>query len=188
MTGINELERYDRQIRIWGEEGQRRISEAKVTIVGSGDLAKYTAMPLTALGIGQLRLLGSRQEGVLLDIPIERSYVEALNKLNPNVNLCSLPIDLESRLSWEFLCGSDVIVDTTNNPRSKSLVLEYAAKKDIPVITASVASSYAKAMLWMLGDELEVEHLMPNFEGAEPNPMISLLWGGVIAEEVKNSF
>jgi len=179
-SAINELERYDRQVRIWGEEGQQKLSKANITIIGTSQLAKYTALPLTALGIGNVRILGAektKENEHLLDIPLE--------KLNPNVNILSLPIDLETRTATIFLENSNAIIDTTNNPKSKTIVLEYAKKHKIPVITASVSQSNAKVMLWTPNIEQKYEHTMPNFQDKQQNPLIALLFGGIIAEEIK---
>lgn len=189
-TAVNELDRYLRQIKIWGEDGQKKISNAKVVIVGSGNCAKYTAMPLTALGFGEVRILGTgTEEGMLMDIPFNEErvmgYEMALKKLNPQVRVLGLPIDLESRLGQDLLTDTQVIIDTTNSTCSKALVIDYAQKHDIPVLTSGVASSYAKLMLLRPGQEVETAHMMPNFEGQEQSPLISLLWGGVIAEEAK---
>ena len=190
---VNELDRYDRQKKIWGEEGQRKLSRAKVAIVGDSACAAYAAMPLVALGIGEIRLLGSaptRTGESLLAVPFAdgprvHAHRQTLALLNPTVNILSLPLDLETRLAQDFLGGATLIVDATNNPRSKALVLDHAEKRRTPVLTTSAAASYAKLMAWVPGQPIEAAHLMPQYEGLAQSPLLGLLFGGLIAEEVK---
>ncbi|MEM3476261.1 MAG: MoaD family protein, partial [Candidatus Bathyarchaeia archaeon] len=56
---INELERYSRQIalRKIGLEGQRKLKEAKVSIVGVGGLGCVSAVQLAAMGVGYLKII-----------------------------------------------------------------------------------------------------------------------------------
>ncbi len=197
---MNELERYERQQRIWGQEGQERLAKAVVTIVGDSHCAKYTALPLAALGVGQVRILGGRKseaDELFLDLPLGLSgdtyavqgYAHVLSRVNPAVTLASLPLDFNTRLGQAFLKDSQVIVEATNNPQSKAVVFEYARSMKIPVITAGVAESYAKLMLWnpqqSPPQNVELSHLMPQYEGIRQGSLVSLLWGGLIAEEVK---
>src|SRR3989338_1543425 len=120
MTQVDEHVRYDRQERIWGKEGQDKIAKAKVTIIGSGNCAKYTVLPLAALGVGEIRIIGTgntTSEEMFMDIPLADSsrvaaYRNALGVVNPNIRVLDLPMDLESRLAQHVLEGSDIIIDT----------------------------------------------------------------------------
>ncbi|MBI4918515.1 ThiF family adenylyltransferase [archaeon] len=187
---VNEQERYDRQIRLWGKGGQEKINNAQVAVIGSGPLARDLSMSLTALGVGQIRLIGSGNlnDEKFLDIPVEGNavdeYKRVLNKINPNVNVNVLTSSLESRLMQYFLRDVKAIVETTNNPRSKALTHEYAKKANIPVFSASSMQGYAKATPYFGGD-ITLDHLMPNFEGHKQDDLISVGFGGVLAEEVK---
>ena len=49
-----EIERYDRQIRVFGVEGQIKLKKAKVTVIGVGGLGSISSLYLTAMGIGKL--------------------------------------------------------------------------------------------------------------------------------------
>ncbi len=211
--GINELERYDRQLRIWGKQGQQQLAAGKVTIIGAGNAARYTALPLAALGVGELRLLGStrvRGQETFLDVPLQPNNVrrnkdkpqntdtwntdndaavyqiaKVLRQVNPNCTVLPLALDLETRLAQEVLEGSTVIVDATNDPRSKALGLEFARKNNIPLLTLGVGSAYAKMQAYRSPAEIEVSFLMPQFSSSSPDLLLSLLWGGLAAEEIK---
>ncbi len=188
---MNEAERYDRQERLFGKEGQEKIFRTKVTIIGDGPCAMYTAIPLVALGIGEVRIIGGRRikrSEKFMDFHLYPGdaavrYAQALKLLNPGVRVLGLPMDLESRVAKPFLEGTHMIVDTTNDPRSKAIALEYARKEVIPMITAGVGRSSLKIM--MCRREVKEAYYMPNFEGERQGNLVSLLCGGLIAEEVK---
>ncbi len=196
LEGMNELVRYDRQKKIWGEEGQIKLENAVVTIIGADYGAYYAALPLVALGVGEVRIIGTgkmKTEDRVLDMRFtgkERvlAYERGFKMLNPNTRVIGIPVDLETRLAQDFLQKSSVIIDTTNNPKSKMLALEFAKNRygseRIPFITTGISNNYAKMMIWQ-GEKMEVDHLMTHFSGFEQHPLLALLWGGVISEEVK---
>ena len=51
------MKRYDRQERITGWD-QKKLKDATVSIVGDGKTAQYIALPLAALGVGEIRIIG----------------------------------------------------------------------------------------------------------------------------------
>ena len=57
MLTADELERYSRQISIFGEEGQLKLKRTKVLIAGAGGLGSASATYLTVAGIGKMRIV-----------------------------------------------------------------------------------------------------------------------------------
>lgn len=57
MLDPQEIERYDRQIRIFGIEGQEKLKKASVLIVGIGGLGTAAATYLAYAGVGRLVLV-----------------------------------------------------------------------------------------------------------------------------------
>lgn len=49
--------RYDRQIRLWGDEGQLSIQQARVCVFGSSALAAETMKSLVLAGIGSIHIV-----------------------------------------------------------------------------------------------------------------------------------
>jgi molybdopterin/thiamine biosynthesis adenylyltransferase len=194
VTTVNEHVRYDRQERIWGKEGQRKIQQARVAIVGDGPFAKYLALPLAALGVGELNLIGDSwaHHEHLMDVPVHDEYrvdgyARALHLLNPMVRVIPIPMRMDTRLPTAFLRDATIIVDATNDPQSKALVFSHAKDARIPVLTGSVGAQDAVLRLWKPGEELLAPHFSPQYEGLLQDPVLALLWGGLASEEVKKA-
>ena len=57
MLSEDELERYARQIMLFGEDGQEKLKKAKVFIAGAGGLGCPVALYLAVAGIGSIKLV-----------------------------------------------------------------------------------------------------------------------------------
>lgn len=183
------IRRYDRQTLIEGWN-QEKLKNGAVTIVGSDVLARYIALSLTALGIGKIRVIDSSaglRDEILLDLPLAfpyraKSLEQTLMKINPNVNIHGVSANLTTRATQYYLQGSQVIVDATNDPVSKSHVLDYHNKTKVPVISASCDETKGKIVYV---NDLNSAALMQIFEGKKQGDLVALELGGVVGEEVK---
>jgi molybdopterin/thiamine biosynthesis adenylyltransferase len=54
---VGEPTRYERQIKIFGAEGQKKLKKAKATIAGAGGLGSASATYLTVAGVGRIRVV-----------------------------------------------------------------------------------------------------------------------------------
>ena len=103
MLTAAELERYKRQIGIFGEEGQLRLKQAKVFIAGAGGLGSVIAVYLAMAGIGRMCIadhdvvaLSNLNRQILhwdSDIGKKKldSAREKLGEMNPNLEIGILP-------------------------------------------------------------------------------------------------
>ncbi|MBI5148982.1 ThiF family adenylyltransferase [Candidatus Pacearchaeota archaeon] len=186
--------RYDRQMLI-DDWDQQTLSRATVTIIGSGNLAKYTALPLAALGVGNIRIIDSAEgskEDMLLDLSLEgkvkvKALEKALKIINPEINVIGIDSELSSVSSYYFLEGSDVIIDATNSKVSKSHAFGFHHNiHNTPLISASADREKGKIVPSSIADLVgSSAFLMPMFDGKEQGDLVSIELGGVIAEEVK---
>ncbi len=113
------FERYSRQIMVFGEEGQRRLSEAKVLVVGAGGLGSPVIAYLAAAGVGRIGIVdGDSVEESNLQRQIihagnlgenkAKSAAEFVKKLNPEVEVDVHPYPLTSENVLEVVRQYDV--------------------------------------------------------------------------------
>ena len=148
----DELVRYGRHLALpeFGVEGQRRVKQAKVAVVGLGGLGSPAVLYLAAAGIGTLGLIdGDRvdltnlQRQVLYDDEdIGASKVDVasrrLSRMNPAIAIVPHPVRLDSSNALEILSGFDIVVDGTDNFPTRYLVNDASVLLGIPSVHGSV--------------------------------------------------
>ncbi len=147
-----ETRRYARQLLLpeVGVEGQRRLLDARVLVVGAGGLGSPAALYLAAAGVGTIGLvdddvveLSNLQRQVLHATGrIGQSKVEsgrvALEALNPGVRVVAHAERLEATNVERLLAAYDVIVDGSDRFETRYLVNDAAVGLRKPVVHASV--------------------------------------------------
>ena len=125
----HELERYSRHILLkeLGGLGQRRIKDSSVLIIGAGGLGAPVIQYLAASGVGTIGIidhdkvsLSNLQRQVIY--PTKQvgeqkvfSAVDAIYRLNNNVNVRPYNRRLNSEIAEEIFSEYDVVVDGTDN-------------------------------------------------------------------------
>lgn len=131
-----ELERYSRHLIIpeFNIEGQRRLKNAKVLVVGCGGLGSPLLLYLTAAGVGTIGIVDfdvvdetNLQRQVLFtvnDLGNSKSgtAIKRLQGLNPNVRFVEHNTRLTSDNALEILADYDVVADGTDNFPTRYLV------------------------------------------------------------------
>ena len=160
-----ELTRYSRQIMIpnWNVEGQLKLKNAKVTIVGVGGLGCPVALYLTAAGVGRITLidkekieLSNLNRQVLhwsVDIGKFKTFsaIEKLSKLNPLIKFESYEEEIERESIRELIKGSNVVVDCLDNWKTRFILNEACVSERIPLVHAGVHSWYGQITTIMPG-------------------------------------
>ena len=160
MLTERELQRYDRQIMIYGfgEEGQEKLKKARVFIAGAGGLGSPTAIYLAAAGIGTIRMadhdtveLSNLNRQVLhWDENIggrkAESAVAKLQKLNPDVRIEAIAETLTEANASQLVADSDLIVDAMDNLPTRYLLNKTAIEKGIPFFHGAVYGFEGRAM------------------------------------------
>ena len=160
-----ELTRYSRQIMIpnWNVEGQLRLKNAKVTIVGVGGLGCPVALYLTAVGVGRITLidkekieLSNLNRQILhwsMDIGKFKTFsaIEKLSKLNPLIKIESYEREIEKENIRELIKGSNVVVDCLDNWKTRFILNEACVSERIPLVHAGVHSWYGQITTIMPG-------------------------------------
>jgi len=154
---MSNLERYSRQIlfQAVGEEGQRKLLDSRVAVVGAGALGTVISNHLVRSGVGSIRLIDrdlvelsnlQRQtlfdeEDAKLQLPKAVAAQNRLNKINSNVKVEAVITDLNLDNAEELLSGFDVLVDGTDNFMTRFLMNDVAVKYGIPWVHGAAVSS-----------------------------------------------
>ena len=145
--------RYQRHLLLpeVGEEGQLKLLNARVLMLGAGGLGSPAAMYLAAAGVGTIGIVdmdvvdeSNLQRQILhnMDRIGERkvdSAKKTLTALNPDVNVIAYDVRLGADNIVSILSeGWDVIVDGADNFPSRYILNDASVKLGIPVVHGSI--------------------------------------------------
>jgi molybdopterin-synthase adenylyltransferase len=167
-TKLINAERYSRQILFKGigAEGQARLAEARVAIVGCGATGSALASLLARAGVGWLRVIdrdyvepSNLQRQVLFD---EQDAAESLPKaiaaarkirgFNSEIEVDAHVADVTPGNVGELLEGAHIILDGTDNFETRYLINDYAVSKGVPWIYTAAVGSYGVVMNVLPGE------------------------------------
>ncbi|HTA35047.1 MAG TPA: molybdopterin-synthase adenylyltransferase MoeB [Solirubrobacteraceae bacterium] len=145
-------ERYSRHLLIpeIGVEGQQKLLDARVLLLGAGGLGSPTALYLAAAGVGTLGIvdddvvdLSNLQRQVIHDTerigtPKVDSAEQTIRALNPDVNVVKYQTRIDASNIMEIIDGYDVIVDGVDNFPTRYLLNDASVRLQIPVVSASI--------------------------------------------------
>ncbi len=145
-------DRYSRHLLIpeIGAEGQQKLLDAKVLLLGAGGLGSPTALYLAAAGVGTLGIvdddvvdLSNLQRQVIHNnqrigtLKVD-SAEESIRALNPDVKVVKYPFRLGAENIMEVIEGYDAIVDGVDNFPTRYLLNDATVRLGIPVVSASI--------------------------------------------------
>ncbi len=145
-------DRYSRHMLVpeIGIEGQLKLLDAKVLLLGAGGLGSPTALYLAAAGVGTLGIvdddvvdLSNLQRQVIhtserVGTPKVDSAEESIGALNPDVNVVKYPVRIDASNIVEIIKDYDVIVDGVDNFPTRYLLNDATVRLKIPVVSASI--------------------------------------------------
>ena len=159
---IEPRERYSRQVLFAGigEQGQRRLAEAHVAIVGVGATGAAAAGLLARAGVGRLTLIdrdfvepSNLQRQVLFDeedaraaLPKAEAARRHLERLNSSVSVTAHVADLVPGNVESLLEGAHILLDGTDNFETRYLLNDLAVRDGRPWIYAAAVGAYAATM------------------------------------------
>jgi molybdopterin/thiamine biosynthesis adenylyltransferase len=155
-------ERYSRQILFpgIGEEGQRRLLDSHVAIVGCGALGSFQAEALARSGVGRLTIVdrdfvepSNLHRQWLFDeadaaeaIPKAIAAGRSLARINSGVSVTGVVADLAPSNIEELLGASALILDGTDNFETRYLINDYCVSRGLPWIYGAAVGSYGVTM------------------------------------------
>jgi len=147
----DELMRYSRQIMLpqIGIDGQKKISQAKVLLFGAGGLGSPVAMYLVACGVGTLTIVDpdtvditNIQRQILHsthDVDKDKviSAAQTLEIINPQTKLLTIKTTLEGDKLEEEVLQADIVVDATDNFKSRYLINAACVKTKTALVSGA---------------------------------------------------
>ncbi len=153
-----QLDRYARHIVLKeiGGEGQRRLLDCSVAIVGAGGIGAPAIHYLTAAGIGALRVidndvvtLDNLQRQVLFatgDVGRPKTDVagSVVARLNPDVRFAGMKTRLGFGNVAELLDGVDLVLDGSDNFATRLTVSDHCTSARLPLVSAAIGQFQAQ--------------------------------------------
>lgn len=144
------MDRFDRQRRLFGDEGQRRLQAASVGIVGGGGIGSFVLLELAYLGIGKIVLVDgdhleasnrNRLVGAWESHPHGVCKVQILSELaksiDSSIEVRGIPNSVEDDNAKRALAEVDVVMGCVDDDGPRILLNGFCCEQGIPYIDAS---------------------------------------------------
>ncbi len=158
MISLELDDRYSRQVlfRGIGEEGQGKLSAARVALVGCGATGSAIASLLARAGIGTLRIIdrdyverSNLQRQSLFDeadaaesLPKAIAAARKIAAFNSQIVVEPQVADLTPTNIEALLAGMHLILDGTDNFETRYLINDFAVSRPLPWIYSAAVGSY----------------------------------------------
>jgi molybdopterin-synthase adenylyltransferase len=167
-TAPDQYHRYARQVIFAGigHEGQERLSNGRVTILGIGALGTHVADSLVRSGVGFVRLvdrdvpdLSNLQRQVLFDsddveggLPKAVVAANRLGRINPDVEIEPVVADVNQFNIEGLITDVDLVIDGSDNFELRYLLNDAAIKHGKPWSYGGAISGHGMSMTIRPGD------------------------------------
>ena len=147
-----EVERFSKHLmlRDIGVKGQKRIKAARVVVVGAGALGSPVIQYLAAAGVGTIKVvdfdevaLENLQNQVLhtnrdVHRPKVASARDKVRNINRDIKFEDVNLQLTSDNIYEVIDGYDLVIDCTDNYKSRYLINDACVLAGIPLIFSAI--------------------------------------------------
>lgn len=161
----SQFERYQRQIRLTevGIEGQKKLQDAKVLLVGAGALGSPSAIYLATAGVGtigvvdgdRVELSNLHRQVIHASSNVKRLKTESakihLQALNPEIDVIEHPVYLTSENARTLIQPYDLVINGTDNFPTRYLINDACVLLRKPLIDASILRFNGQATVYMPG-------------------------------------
>jgi len=203
-----ELDRYSRQVMLEeiGYQGQLKLKQAKVCVVGVGGLGNPIAIRLAAMGVGKIRIVDRdvielsnlHRQTMFNEDDVGQVKVEAaakkLRKLNADIIIEELPVSINDYTALDVVEGCDVVIDALDSVNARYSLNKACIEKKIPFVTGAAVGVTGQSFT-ILPNETACYHClfpaldedsMPtcSIEGVHPS-ILSIIGGIEVSEAVK---
>ncbi len=203
-----ELDRYSRQIMLEeiGYQGQLKLKQAKVCVVGVGGLGNPIVTRLAAMGVGKIRIVDRdvielsnlHRQTMFNEDDVGQVKVEIaakkLRKLNADIIIEELPVSVNDYTALDVVDGCDVVIDALDSVNARYSLNKACIEKKIPFVTGAAVGVTGQSFT-ILPNETACYHClfpaldedsMPtcSIEGVHPS-ILSIIGGIEVSEAVK---
>jgi len=162
MLSKDELERYDRQIRIdkIGVEGQQKLKSANVLVVGAGGLGSPILLYLGSSGVGRIGIVDGDVVSItnlnrqilynVDDLGKEKVLVAKgkIEKLNPNITVEAFNTWLtDEEITERIFSKFSAVIDATDNYETRYLINRIAVKLNKILFIGAVGRFVGQVMV-----------------------------------------
>jgi adenylyltransferase/sulfurtransferase len=203
-----ELDRYSRQVMLEeiGYQGQLKLKQAKVCVVGVGGLGNPIVTRLAAMGVGKIRIVDRdvielsnlHRQTMFNEDDVGQVKVETaakkLRKLNPDIIIEELPISINDYTALEVVDGCDVVVDALDSVNARYSLNKACIEKKIPFVTGAAVGVTGQCFTILPNQSACYHCLFPaldedsmptcSIEGVHPS-ILSIVGGIEVSEAVK---
>jgi adenylyltransferase/sulfurtransferase len=189
MMSRQKNERYQRQMLLFGEEGQAALKEASVLVAGAGGLGSPVACYLAVAGVGHIRIVdhdrversnlnrqilhGEQDIGVLkVD-----SARETLLWLNPEIEIDPRAVTINEGNIGSLVDGVDLIVDAMDNYPTRYLLNCAAIDRGIPLFHGAIHGLCGQATTIIPGRTACLRCMFPHPPPKETFPVVGVTPG-----------
>lgn len=203
-----DLDRFSRQVMLEeiGYNGQLKLKNATVCVVGTGGLGNPITSRLAAMGVGTLRIVDRdvielsnlHRQTMFDEDDVGQVKVEVaekkLRKLNPDCKIEALAVSVNDYTALEVVEGCDVVIDALDSVNARYALNKACVKFGIPFVTGAAVGVSGQAFTvlpkesacyYCMFPDLN-EDTMPtcSIEGVHPS-ILSIVGGIEVAEAVK---
>ena len=189
---IDEVRRYSRHLIIpdVGMDGQKRLKNAKVLIIGAGGLGSPALLYLAAAGVGTLGIIdddvvdeSNLQRQVIhgqsdIGIPKVDSAAASVAEINPYVKVIKHNLRLDEDNVLDIFKDYDLILDGTDNFATRYLVNDAAVILNKPYVWGSIYRFEGQVSVFWAQEGPQYRDLYP--EPPPPGMVPSCAEGGVL--------
>ncbi|MCK9630459.1 MAG: HesA/MoeB/ThiF family protein [Methanoregula sp.] len=189
MLSGRELERYKRQILLFGEEGQERLKKAHIFIAGAGGLGSPIAIYLAVAGVGTITIVDMdtvdqsnlNRQILHTDRDVgKKKTISALEKLqayNPDITVNAIDATISADNASRLVGRADGIVDAMDNYPVRYLLNRVALEKKIPFFHGAIRGFYGQATTIIPGETPCLECIFPKAPPKEVFPVVGVTPG-----------
>lgn len=188
MLSIQDYLRYTKPMLLpeIGNEGQEKIKNAKVLVIGAGGLGCPILQYLATSGVGTIGIvdfdfveLSNLHRQVLynenhIGLPKATTASEILKKLNPVINCISFEEKISAANSERILSQFDIVVDGCDNFATRYLVNDTCVKLDKPLVYGSILKFEGQVAVFNNKGTKNLRNLFPEPPNPEDVPNCSL--------------